>query len=485
MEIEERLRNDQKINEFLQKNQLAEGKIIEAAKQLAKEEDVLESIRKILCPLAEGEINIFFSYNHKDEDTAKKIVGQLRKYSARLNIHYMADNSTRLVGKEWRKWIKEKITISNWFILLLPDPSVDWDWCLFETGLFERDLTSGDRLICIHHPLIKLPGPIDDYHAVPAKQNEVEQFLKMVFLEENPIPGMKAINPNIDEKDLKEAAEIIVNAIVPPRRPYRDLFEPWIEFMHEDIDNVNDLNDLDQSRILTINRKALELFDYHVKPERFGMLRRGLPIETDKFWCEELVCIVKKIAEGRNFFPISGVIKAKDGKTYKPVLCSIDRLGNEKGPISSIHLIFVEEVSTVDGSAIPQKLLCLGTLLRYAFRFRWEVLEKYSAMVMVESDVTKLQNALLRIRRDWETKGVGGKDYVRQFYPEKEHDNINNMYDSWKELSTPDKDGKLDIAIKNKDVKIIPKLLEKILPINQQFLEMTVYYFSQEVSGNK
>jgi hypothetical protein len=104
---------------------------------------------------------------------------------------------------------------------------------------------------------------------------------------------------------------------------------------------------------------------------------------------------------------------------------------------------------------------------------------------MVESDVTKLVNALLRIKRDWETKGVGGKDYVLQFYPEKEHENISNMYDAWKELSTPDKDGKLDIAIKNKDVKMIPKLLESVLPINQQFLEMTVHYFSQEVSGSK
>jgi hypothetical protein len=80
MEIEEILRNDPMINEFLQKNQFAEGRIFEAAKQLAKEEDALKSIRKILCPLAERVINIFVSYNHKDEDTAKIIVEQLRLY---------------------------------------------------------------------------------------------------------------------------------------------------------------------------------------------------------------------------------------------------------------------------------------------------------------------------------------------------------------------------------------------------------------------
>jgi hypothetical protein len=485
MEIEEILRNDPMINEFLQKNQFAEGRIFEAAKQLAKEEDVLKSIRKILCPLAERVINIFVSYNHKDEDTAKIIVEQLRLYSAnKLNIHYMADNPKRLVGKEWRKWIKEKIAISNWFLLLLPDPSDDWDWCLFETGLFEKDVTSADRLICIHHPLIKLPDPIDDYHAVPAKQNEVEQFLMMVFIEENPIPGMRAINPNF-EKDLKKTAKIIVDAIVPPRKFYRDIFEPWVEFMHDDIDNVKNISDLDKSHILTINQKALELFDYHIRPDDFATLRRGLPTESDQYWYKELAYIVEKIAEGRNFFPISGVIKAKNGKTYKPVLCSIDRLVNQKGPISSLHLIFIEEVSTVDGSVIPQKLLCLATLLRYAFRFRWEVLEKFCAKEMVETDVTKLKNALLRIKRDWETKGVGGKDYVLQFYPEKEHENISNMYDAWRELSTPDNHGKLDIAIKNKDLKMIPKLLDSVLPINQQFLEMTVHYFSQEVSGSK
>ena len=50
----------------------------------------------------------------------------------------------KLAGKPWRNKIREEIHRANWFILLLPDPSEDWDWCLYETGMFEGDLDNGE-----------------------------------------------------------------------------------------------------------------------------------------------------------------------------------------------------------------------------------------------------------------------------------------------------------------------------------------------------
>ena len=57
-------------------------------------------------------------------------------------------------------------------------------------------------------------------------------------------------------------------------------------------------------------------------------------------------------------------------------------------------------------------------LLRFVFRFRWEVLEKYAARTMTEADVERLDNAFRRMRKDWESRGVGGLFEILGLFPE-------------------------------------------------------------------
>lgn len=476
---------DPQIADFISHYHNAKASVETAADILHEKPDAVKAVKKLLRAHAEKEIFVFFSYKKKDEQSAKAVVKLLRANSAeKLRIAYQADNTKDIVGQEWRTWIHTNVRQANWFVLLLPDPSEDWDWCLFETGLFEAQRTSADRLICLHHPDTSIPDPIKDYHAVAAVSGEVEKFLRMIFVEENPIPGMKPLNKAITQ--IPRLAEEIVHAIIPPCKLFRQIYEPWIELKCVNAADLKDQDDLDKTLISKANDKALDLFDFELKPETLGDLRSSLPKgRVDGRWCKELLHVIRKMTVGRKFRPIQAVFQTNNGKIYRPVMCAVDRLGSEEGPISTYHVTFTEDVSAIDGTAMPEKVMWLASILRFVFRFRWEVLEKFGTRPITVEDVTRLDNALSRISNDWQSLGMGGEDFVVDLFPPEQTERLANMFASWRELRNPEGTGRLDIAMKNEDLEEIHSLLSAVLPINQDFLELAADNFSELLSENK
>jgi hypothetical protein len=481
MENVQHILTDSIVAKFLATHQGAAEAINSAARELAYEADAIPALRKLLPALGDKVVRVFFSYKKKDEIAAKRIVDLLRVNSAgKLRIKYQADFTKEITGKKWRDEIQGVIAEADWFILLLPDPNDDWDWCLFETGLFEAQRKSGDRLICLHHPDTKVPTQIDGYHAVPAAIPDVEQFLNMVYVRENPVPGMRAINPDLKDY-LPTLAEQIVSAIRPPRKPLsRRIFEPWLELKIEDAKALSTMDDLDRSVIVNANQEALDLFEYIETPHTWGELRSGLPKgPEDSRWREELFHVVRRIAGGRKFYPIQAVFPTKTGKVYRPVACAIDRLGDDKGAIETYHITFTEDVAAVDHSKMPPNLTALATVLRFAFRFRWEVLEKFSGTAMTEADVDRLDIAFRRLQVEWASRGGGDQAAVEGLFPDDNSRNrIKKIYADWASIRNPAGTGELDLAIEKKDVNLVQKCLKRAIPLNQEFLEMATDVFS-------
>jgi hypothetical protein len=477
--------SDPDVVEFLSSHQGTSDEIQKAAKELEGKTDAIPAIKKLFPALSKKEIRIFFSYKHQDIKTARTIVELLREYAGRtLQITYMGDFKTDITGEKWRQHIIERVKEANWFILLLPDPSEDWDWCLFETGLFEAQHTSADRLICLHHPDIELPGPIDDYQHVPATRNDVEKFLCRVFVEDNPIPGMRAINPKLHKK-VPKIAKKIVDAIVPPCRPlFRDIFEPWIELRHPKAAVMKNMEDLDEALLLSANKRALGLFGFVVPPQTFGDLRSGLTeySPSDGRWLSELFHVIRKSAQGREFFPIQGVFqRKKDGKMYRPVLCAVDRK-SENGPIETYHLTFVEEVSHIDDTAIPRHVAVLTTLLRLAYRFRWEVLARYGGRTLTEDDLLRIKNAIKRIEKDWESRGMSTNDPIGVYFSQEKGQRVEEIASLWRATKNKSGTGELDMAMAGNDTQSVSKILKEFIPINQEFVEITANRFAELAS---
>jgi hypothetical protein len=472
------------IADYLNRNQGAAENIRRAADLLAKESDGLRSLRKLLPALTEKTINVFFSYKAKDENTARAVVDILRRNSAgKLAITYQAEFTENISGKHWREKITAEICSANWFILLLPDPSDDWDWCLFETGIFEGQQSSADRLICLHHEDIAVPNPIEGYHAVAANRTEVEKFLRMVFINENPLYGMDPVNPALAD-NLPDIAQSIVEAISPPRKSlFKQPLLPWVEICVDNPQSLTNKEALDRAAIRYANKDALDLFDFLDQPGTWGDLVEVInKASKDSRWQNELFHVIRKIGSGRRFEQIQAVFNTTADKIYRPIVCAIDRLGRQ-GKIDTFQIGFIEEVGAINIEAIPADLSTLSTMLRYAFRFRWEILEKFARSDLAEEDIEALENALLRIEHDAESRGVSDEETLKSLYAqESKEGEISQMYRLWHRLRNPQGTGELDVAIRERDTRKVTEILYELVPLNKRFLNMTADCFGNLVS---
>jgi hypothetical protein len=471
------LLGDPKISDYINSHQGAAENIRRAAGLLANEPDGLKSLHKLLPALTQKTINVFFSYKSKDEKTAKAVVDVLRKNSAgKLSITYQADFTENISGKLWRDKITTEICKANWFILLLPDSGDDWDWCLFETGIFEGQQTTADRLICLHHPDISVPNPIEGYHAVAATPSEVEKFLRMVFINDNPIYGLDPLNPALSDY-LADISDTIVEAISPPRiNLFKQPLMPWVEICVNNPQDMTQMEELNRAVIRYANKDALDLFDFLDQPDTWGALVEVIEkFSNDNRWQIELFHVVRKIGSGRRFKPIQAVFNTASDRIYKPVICAIDRLGRN-GKIASFQIGFIETVGAINAAGIPTELTALATMLRFAFRFRWEILEKFASIDLNDNDIIALDNTLQRIEYDAESRGVSDEASLKSLFPT-ESNEISQMYQTWYKLRNPEGTGELDTAIRDRDAKRVKAILSELTPMNRRFLNMTAERF--------
>jgi len=483
MQIVDEVLNEPDIKRFLDTNQNAAERVRHAAERLRGQTDNVAALRKLLPSLAEQAISVFFSYKKKDERAAVTIVDVLRECAAdKLNITFQAEFMQVIAGRPWRDKISKAVRAANWFILLLPDPSEELDWCLFETGLFEAQLTSADRLICLHHPDTAVPSPIEGYHAVAATLPEVEKFLHMVFVEDDPIFGLPPINRKV-EKRIPELARRIVDAIrIPRSRMNRIVFEPWIEIQLDEATPFLNEEHLDSAALLSANKEALDLFGLIECRKTFGELRAGIEERhRDGRWRRELVHVISKISTGRKFFPIQAVFQSHTGRMYRPVALAIDRAG-PAGPIQTYHITFAEEVTTADTAAMPGRLALLATLLRMTFRFRWEVLEPFTRGPLSRDDIARLDINLRRIKVDWQSRGSVGPEGILDLFEADQAKRLQEMFAAWSRVRNEEGTGELDIAIAKEDGERIPAILAAYLPTNQEFLELAADRFTAMIA---
>jgi hypothetical protein len=472
------------IKEFCDKNDNLKAEVERAAEKQKDKHDAVKSVKKVLPALAENAISVFFSYKKKDEAAAEAVVKTLREYSAgKLDITYQAEFTEEIAGQKWRDKIRESVRPANWFVLLLPNESDDWDWCLFETGQFEAQRTSADRLICLHHPDTKIPSEIEDYHAVAATPAEVEKFLRMVYVVDDPVPGMLALNPALKEK-VPVIAQEIVKAIRPLKKTLvREVFEPWVELRIEHPESLSSQEDLDSARVADANEAALDLFGFLRPPGTWQELRSEvLETSEDTRWRDELFHVLRRIASDRKFYPVQAVFKTNDGRMHRPVACAVDRVGKE-GPIDTFHITFSEEIAAVDKSAIPKDLAMLAELLRFVFRFRWEVLEPFSRPPIMEDDLQRLDNTMRRIRKDWESHHVGTEEEIFGVFEGEHQKRFMEMSVRWRKIMNDEGTGALDQALKNGETEKVAPLLAEFLPMNQEFLEIAADRFADLISG--
>jgi hypothetical protein len=450
-------------------------------------EKIVEAVRRLFKPLHEGEITVFFSYKAKDKSVAKRIANLLEQWSAtKLQIKHMASLGVEDVGRDWRQRIEDTIPDCDWFLLLLPNPEEERDWPLFEAGYFQRGEGLSGRLVCLHHSDNDVADVFGSKQSVPAEINSVADFLKGLFHEPNWISGMPALNPAL--MDLNDKAQEIVNLIQPP--PGVNICcGPHLMVAFEDASSVKGREQLFQGRVVDSNDACAKLFRRKGRTQLLGGWLKSLQENVQNDTClEDLAQAVRAAGDGDEVPEIRTTLTLDEERFVRPTICPVKRRKSDE-TLEAVHILFNEVDPPPNTSYMNPELAALATTLKFAVRFRWEILVAYADRELKRADVQAFNKALVVLEREavLDPRLVKdpnlGRELTLQLFEGKQKAEIEKMYDRWDQLRRPDNDGELDHAIFDLDGQALANIVQELLEINKHFLIHASARFAELIAG--
>jgi hypothetical protein len=148
------------------------------------------------------DLKVFVSHKMPtDTALAEAIANRLRKHSAgKVNaVHAGMFRS----GEKWRDRVETEIRTSDWLIFIHTDPDDDWQFCLFECGLFQAVPQAPNRPKRRLITFCRTPGQINSslraFNAVQANLEGIRKLLKELYIDDK-------INLHLSETDLDTIA---------------------------------------------------------------------------------------------------------------------------------------------------------------------------------------------------------------------------------------------------------------------------------------
>lgn len=384
-------------------------------------------------------VNIFISHKHEDEKTALGLRDILKVFDNDQMIEFhLSEEITG--GENWYEWITSKLKLSNILILLFTDPTKDWDWCLYEAGLF--DLMDGDhhrRTICLHSSETDPPQPLKHIQAFSARQQDIEKFLHQLFVETT-ITGLeKPIASWITraEAERKKAIDEISKLI--NRKPIHSQWYTKYLVIH-----VKDPKTIQPDRIppnarVEADKDTLRLFDKGDGRWEWKDLEEKARTKEDQRWLDELAKAMQSISKGDLYEPMQALFHPLRGTAiYRPILYRVDKLAD--GSIQ-FKILFCEDVSWQIREA-PAKLRSLLTSLVMTTRFRYELLKKFldqnGKLIMTgpaEEVCQEIRQVILCIETEASSRGLLDKEsLVDVFKTAEDQQAVSKMFDEWSRI---------------------------------------------------
>ena len=153
---------------------------------------------------------IFISHKHDDHDAAAKLSDALSRLDEQIKC--FVSGSHLIAGTDWNAEIRSQLVESHLLVLLFTEPSKNWDWCLYEAGLF-TSLGDEHSVVCLYQANGDSPRPLKSLQGVQVTTPLVQQFLRQLCTETWRVTRkwrLGALRHNVaDEHLLKFASEIV------------------------------------------------------------------------------------------------------------------------------------------------------------------------------------------------------------------------------------------------------------------------------------
>ena len=445
------------------------------AHQLLQDEpNYAPAMNRVAHSLHEGRIQAFISYRVGiDAEAARTVADVFRALSGnQVSVTFADDFTARISGQDYKSEIEAATKASHWFVILVSDSREPSGWCMYETGLFRASVTSRrmERLICLHHPRAALPAAIDGFQSVPCDVAHLQRFLDGLFRKSDPLPGWDALNPNLDDGAILEAATRIARALRPPRKPVAFNFGLTLE-VHQPA-RLAAGTDLDDCSITT-DRLTANLFGKVDPPDTWGQLVANLqPSEGgDSDWLTELVAVLRKASAGNIFRPLTGTFESvQGGRVLRPVVHAMEHDGVSDD--FRFQLFFLEEFASAPSQGLGAPTRALLALVRMHNRVRWEVLERFADSRWPTEQCDACDKAFSRIER--ESRAQGGIDLpaLRELYAPDQAGQVAVLTAQWQALCNG-ATGSLSQALRYGKVELIRDGMTRCRELNRRVLELS------------
>src|SRR5262249_60788706 len=118
-------------------------------------------------------LKVFISYKQNDFAAADRIRQQLERIGGNNGIRVFVSGDDHVVkaAQEWRSIILNNLREAHVLIFLYTDPSLHWDWCLYETGYFDgrqEPQQLDRRRYFLHRGGVSPVGPLLGRKTLPA-----------------------------------------------------------------------------------------------------------------------------------------------------------------------------------------------------------------------------------------------------------------------------------------------------------------------------
>lgn len=126
---------------------------------------------------ASDKFRIFISHKHDDHEAAVGVAKALEALSGKIKC--FVSGSSLAAGSDWNAEIRSQLLVSHLLVLLFGEPSKNWDWCLYEAGLFNR-LGDEHSVVCLYPAQGASPRPLATFQGVPVEREAVRRFLEQL-----------------------------------------------------------------------------------------------------------------------------------------------------------------------------------------------------------------------------------------------------------------------------------------------------------------
>jgi hypothetical protein len=311
--------------------------------------------------IQQDRFQVFISHKHADKHVAEVFKAELEGLSPQIRC--WVSGKDIIAAADWRREIRHGLGESHLLLLLFTTPALNWDWCLYEVGLFMRfDADDVSAVVCLFDPKGESPGPLANVQGVPANANRIRNSLLAPLMREtwriadDWLKGPLA--PGISDEALDAAADKMAEAFVSAMQKDEIHYPCHRLTLSLPLEANLDLG-IPESAIVRVGYGAttgftLSLFGQgegaHLRTwgdivtaigPGYGMWRRQLDEHFLASCCEKL------------FDPLNEPLLAWPGdRRYRPVIIELRRSGRTGRPTEVTILLVREPDPRVDGTDV-------------------------------------------------------------------------------------------------------------------------------------